>query len=226
MTDDLIQILSWAAIGVALLVAIVAFWFFRDKFSRMQENQRISDASFEAQMLALARSAPRAEISNDRQTIPSIGGNYRAADALTSEEIAPRINSVGAADVTSSASYMRDFTAQAPAAAMDELQTVRDPYMEPADRSCAKIVSQLTHGGLLESEDGYADLHGNPKGALIVKLRGGKRCLIVPHFESEPYLMRNLKRYDMIICVGKDGKAVVLTRLEEMIASRLGGAMR
>ena len=225
MTDDLIQILSWAAIGAGILVVIIAFWIFRDKFSRMEESQRIADASFEAQMLALARSAPTATTANDRQTIPSIGGNYRTADAGTPEEIAPRANSVSTDEVSSSASYLRDFTAQAPVAAMDEFHVVQDPYMEPADRFCAKVVNQLRQGGLLDSEEGYADLHGNPKGALLVKLRGGKRCIIVPHFESEPFLMRNLKRYDMAICVGKDGKALVLTRLEEMIASRLGGAM-
>jgi hypothetical protein len=121
---------------------------------------------------------------------------------------------------------MQDYTAQAPHIPADEIQVVQDPYMEPADRVCAKVVNQLRHGGLLESEEGYADLHGNPKGALVVRLRGAKRCLIIPHFESEPYLMRNLKRYDMIICVGKDGKAAITSRLEEMIASRISSSMR
>jgi hypothetical protein len=73
--------------------------------------------------------------------------------------------------------------------------------------------------------DGFLELNGNPKAAVIMRMKGGKRALVVPYFEAEPFALRNLKRYDMLVYVGRNGKAVVLKSLEELIAERVSGAM-
>lgn len=91
----------------------------------------------------------------------------------------------------------------------------------PADVAAQTIVKKLTLSGLLRSVEGYIEVHGNPKGAAILSLRNGKRALLVPHMESEPFFRRHARRVDMIIVMGPDGAGLVVTPLEELLADNM-----
>lgn len=101
------------------------------------------------------------------------------------------------------------------------------PYLQPdtsqerADVTAAAVLSQLRHAGLIADTDGYMELNGNPCGAIILKLKDSRRALLVPYHESEVFIRRNLKRFDLLLLMGRDGKAVVVSSLENMIAERV-----
>jgi hypothetical protein len=91
----------------------------------------------------------------------------------------------------------------------------------PADAEAEAVMRQLHASGLVTMIDGYVPLHNNPKGAALLKLRNGKLALLVPHMESETFLRRNARRADIIIMAGADGKAVVVTPLEQFLAETI-----
>lgn len=92
-----------------------------------------------------------------------------------------------------------------------------------ADGLAAGVMRQLTATGLLSGVDGYVALHGNPKGAALLKFRNGKQALLVPHMESEAFLRHNARRVDFIIMTGSDGRAVIVTPLEQFLAESVSG---
>lgn len=91
----------------------------------------------------------------------------------------------------------------------------------PADILAASAIRQLTRAGLYDHVAGYVELHGNPKGAALLRLRNGKHALLVPHMESEAFLRKNHRRADIIIMTGTDGGAFVVTSLEQLISDSI-----
>lgn len=91
-----------------------------------------------------------------------------------------------------------------------------------ADAAAAPVMNQLIQAGLTNgSIEGYVELHGNSKGAALLRLRNGKLALLVPHMESEAFLRRQARRVDLIIMAGIDGKAVVITPLEQLLSENM-----
>lgn len=88
----------------------------------------------------------------------------------------------------------------------------------PADVAAVAVMNQLGAMGLVNGVDGYVALHNNPKGAALLRLRTGKQALLVPHMESEAFLRHNARRVDFIIMTGTDGKAFVVSPLEQFLA--------
>jgi len=83
------------------------------------------------------------------------------------------------------------------------------------------LIERLQRGGLITSIEGHLELHGDPKGVTIVRLRNGKTGLIVPNMESESFLRRNSRRADMIFLCASDKNVYVVRRVEEVIAEML-----
>jgi len=108
------------------------------------------------------------------------------------------------------------------------LDIVRDPSVPPAPADgqvedydiMQAVLLQLRRANLLEGYETYLELHGQPKGMAAVRLRGGKKALVLPRLESEGFTTHQLRRYDYIICAGGSGRPVLIQPLAEYIASR------
>lgn len=104
---------------------------------------------------------------------------------------------------------------------VSDFQTSVNSEPAKADQKTAGIIDQFTQAGMYGSIDGYVELHGNKKGAAIIKLRNGKLALLVPHMESEAFIKRQSRRVDYIIMTMSDGKGIVVTSLEQMISENI-----
>ncbi len=93
--------------------------------------------------------------------------------------------------------------------------------MVAADVAAVSVIEKLKMAGLLRTIEGYIDVHGNPKGAVIILLRSGKRALLVPHMESEFFFRRNSKRVDFFIVRGTDGNDLVVSALSSWLAENV-----
>ena len=96
----------------------------------------------------------------------------------------------------------------------------------PDMKLCEQVVVRMRAAGMVDEIDGFVELHGNAKAAVAVKLRGGKRALVVPYYETDVFADRNLRRYDRLVFIGRSGKAVVVSTLENEMADRLGGDLK
>lgn len=92
-----------------------------------------------------------------------------------------------------------------------------EPLHHPVDRLSRQIVAQLREAGLLQEIESFIPLHGNPKGAAILKLRNRKRVLLVPYYESEVFTERELTKYDGIIFLSRSGRGLFVQTLEAVI---------
>jgi len=201
-------------LGVALFVILI-FVIFRERYRREEERQRVSDAAFEAEILASTLGARASSPSSFEQhqvlgfptpAAPVEAGFGSPQDAGAEEHQLPLI---------------QPFVSSAPSptilAAGDEF------HRQPADVTCAGVLRQMENAGMVEQHEGFLELHGNAKAAVTLKLKGGARCLVVPYFETEIFTQRNLKRFQLLVYVGRDGKATVLNSLEEVIAAKVAG---
>ena len=193
--------ISYTILGFFVVVAIWLLWMFRQRMADQAEAQRIADAAFEAQIL---RSAMEGNVQSD--FVKPLSTEEPMASAFMDDMPIPAAEPVP----------VRSRYAEAPQP---------DPFRQAADVTCASVISQMQNAGMIDQMDGYLELNGNAKGAVVVRLKGGKHAVVVPYFESEPFALRNLKRYDMIVQMGRDGKAVVLKSLEEVIAAKVSGSM-
>lgn len=184
-----------------MIVALV--WIFRQRMVQQAQAQRMADAAFEMQVLKTATAVQKEPQS---KTAPFIGDSDAMASSLFDEMPIPTAEAIPA----------RAARSQAP----DE-----DVFRQPADVACAAVINQLRNAGIVEEIDGFLELNGNAKAAVILRMKGGKHALVLPYFETEPFALRNLRRYDMIIQVGRNGKAVVMRSIEEVIASKVAGSM-
>lgn len=96
---------------------------------------------------------------------------------------------------------------------------------EGANDLLQRVLHQLKAAGMLRSIEGYMELHGDARAAAILLMSSGKRALLVPYYETEFFALRNLRRFDLLVFVGRDGRAVVITPLEALIAESLGPAL-
>jgi hypothetical protein len=65
------------------------------------------------------------------------------------------------------------------------------------------------------------ELHGNRKGAVLLRLHDNKSALLIPYFETDCFVDHNLRRFDYLICLGISVKAVCLQPLENMIVEHM-----
>lgn len=96
----------------------------------------------------------------------------------------------------------------------------------PEKPSVDSVMSVLQRANLIETVEGYMDLNGDPHGGVIVLLRNRKRALVVPYYETDAFTNRNLKRFDLLIYTGRDGKGVVINSLETLISEELTRYMK
>ncbi|MCX7624789.1 MAG: hypothetical protein N2Z21_01030 [Candidatus Sumerlaeaceae bacterium] len=95
-----------------------------------------------------------------------------------------------------------------------------EPLHQPVDVVSRRILSQLREAGLLQEIESHIPLHGNPKGAAILKLRNRKRVLLVPYYETEVFAERELTQYDAIIFLSRSGKGLFVQTLESVITEQ------
>ncbi|MBX7244138.1 MAG: hypothetical protein K1X53_01490 [Candidatus Sumerlaeaceae bacterium] len=80
------------------------------------------------------------------------------------------------------------------------------------------IVGQLRSANLIASVEGFMEIHGDSRAGTVVALKNGKRALIIEGHESEAFTSHNLRRFDYLIYINRNGKAVMLRTLESFIA--------
>jgi len=95
-----------------------------------------------------------------------------------------------------------------------------DPRMVSVEISCKRVLDQLRNSGLLEEVESFLPIHGNPKGAAILRFKNKKRVLLVPYYETEYFTEYQLGSYDALLYVSRAGRAVYLQSLENLIADR------
>jgi hypothetical protein len=191
---------------VAIAFAVCAILVYRAVKNRLEEQeaaQRMADAAFEAQILGTTRSTGSDErfLASQEETVQAF-----AVPAPPQQDIMEALN-------------LQQQTIPAKISVQTE-----EFSRQPADITCAGVISQLRNAGMLEQVDGYVELNGNSKAAAVLRLKGGRFALVVPYHESEMFTHRNLKKYQMLLYVGRDGKACVVTSLEETIAARVAGS--
>ncbi|MGI8907101.1 MAG: hypothetical protein ACR2IE_11490 [Candidatus Sumerlaeaceae bacterium] len=196
---DALGWMGYAVLGSAIIWLLLLL---RTKVAEQAEAQRIADATFEAQALRAIRTVESSMMPPGIQT---------EAQPLMSSALVDEMPIPAAAFPVHESRYSES--------------QAEDYYRQSADISCAAVLTQLRNSGLVDQVEGFLELNGNPKGAVVLRMKGGKHALLVPYFESEPFALRNLRRYHMIVYVGRNGKAVVLKSLEEVIAANVSASM-
>jgi hypothetical protein len=88
----------------------------------------------------------------------------------------------------------------------------------PIDVLCQPVLEQLRQAGLLDHIESFVPLPGNSKGAAVLLLRNRKRVLLMSYYETEVFTERELRRYDGIIYVSRNGRGVLVQSIESVIA--------
>lgn len=189
----------WSILGIALVLAIVG-WGIRLLKQRLDEQRyqdQLADLEFEGSVFS---------------EVPGAANTMEDMRFVTTDPTS--------GPTPTEAPYVSPITSPLQAAVVPPV----DNDQLPADMAAMYVMQQLQQSGLLSSVEGYIEVHGNAKGAAIIKLRNGTRALLVPHMESEAFMRRHARRVDMIIMVGSDGRGVVVTPLEELLSQnvRLG----
>lgn len=196
---------SWIAFAVIIGgIAFVGFRMLRQRMEQLRYDEQIAELEFQENLLA-------------KMNIGALDDDNRF---LQQETVATVTDSPASPEEIPTAP-----TTQHPAEhpAPDMYVASEDDAALPADVAAAGVMKQLGAGGLVTGIDGYIPLHGNSKGAVLLRLRTGKSALLVPQIESEAFLRHNARRADMIIMVGNDGKALVVSTLEHFLAENMGG---
>ena len=187
-------------LGAAGVVAYAVIYA-RSKFSEIREKEAMAEALMAAELARLEHQAGDAtiQVAGAQDSIFGSSGETPILDVLPqTEEIA--------------STRLPDPLAPAPAP-----QSMAEPL------SCEPLLTRLRHAGMLQDVESYHELNGIRNAAATVILRGGKRALVVCYFESEPFVQRNLKRHDLVIMSGPDGRAVVVNQLDTMLADWVAG---
>lgn len=96
--------------------------------------------------------------------------------------------------------------------------TLEVPFAVSVEVSCKAVLDQLRRAGLLEEIESFVPLHGNSKGAAVLRLRGQRRVLLVPYFETDIFAERQLHGCDALLFVSRSGKGFYIQSLESLIA--------
>ena len=184
-----------------LVVGVIGYsvWFAREKLGAIRQKEALDEATLAAELSRLENDAG----INNRSEITMLNASVlQALDDLEDEvdedgvSPLPQYPGVGSAPL---------------------------PVSTNAPSRCDLVIDRLRAGGLVEDVEGYRELNGDPNASAVVKLRSGKRALVVGYFESEIFLHRNLMRYDMVIVQGDDGKTLVVNKFENVISEWLAG---
>lgn len=208
MTTDLVTWLIFAA--VVLGCAVVGFRMLRDRMDQMRMEEQLAEMEFQQSVLgSIGVESTLGDDDRFLQTEPTEADIKTQSSELSATEPDPTAE--------------RTETSTSPGTSADAIVTpqVQNDGPRPADISASSVVRQLTISGLLRGIDGYVPLHGNPRGAVLLRLRNGKQALLVPHMESEAFLRHNARRAELIIMVGTDGKAVTVQPLEQFLAEAI-----
>lgn len=152
----------------------------------MKDLERLSEAQFEAALLASIGTA-----SGTNRSDPKTTDNPTQQRTLEDSPPSPEARPDGAGHV-------------------------------PVDMQCKRLLDQLAAAGLLENIECYVNVAGNPKGAAVLRLRNRKRVLLVPYFETDIFTDRELRCYDGLLFVSRNGKAVYVQSVESLIAQFFG----
>lgn len=221
---NLMNLATIGFFGFMGVLFVFVMIMFRNRVAQQAEQQRVADAMFEAEMMRNLGTAA------DSAFVPgtlSAGANEGTVSALADDAEIPSVGADTAAFTYKAAEVSPVLHPQVGTTqpVTDTGASGEDIHRQPADQACAAIVRQLQVAGMVDDQEGFLEINGNAKAAVLLRLKGGKRALVLPYFESEPFALRNLRRYDMLIYMGRNGKAVVVTALEELIASRVAGSM-
>lgn len=215
---------TYAGLGVLALVILWVAWLFYVRVQDQEAAQRMADAAFEAQILGSLQSE-----AQDSRFQPRADFSALPNTAVQNTNAFPDYAEIPAAAAPEPAAqpYVPSPELVAPTVTGSPLldSATDDYFRQPADLTCAAVINQFRNAGMMEQIDSFIEVNGNTKGGVVLRLRGGKRALLLPYFESEPFALRNLKRFDQVVFVGRTGKAVVLTSLEEVIAAKVSGSM-
>lgn len=187
----------WTIAAVLLLLG-VAIWGIRLLKQRVEEQryqEHMADLEFEATLLS-GRDSLVAASAQDAVFLQT------PSPAAQTQELPPGF----------------DMPAEESPVIHEPLTINRHSGPQPADVAASGVFSRLQAAGMVRGIEGYIELHGNPKGAAILRLRNGKLALLVPHMESEGFLQHNAKRVDMIIMEGAGGSAFVVRPIEQLLA--------
>lgn len=203
-----------------LLMVFIGYNLVRSRMRKQRELERIQDASFEAQMRRYADS-----LVPTRHVPGPVPGRYTPPSEP--EESCPDAMAVAEIEALhtpesqpQSAKRAQPSRPEAPTAGTTAVTGAAD-VRRAADEVCSLVIAQLRNANLLDRVDDYIELNGNPQGAAILRMRNGRRALLVPYFETDIFAERNLKRFDYLIFVGRNGRAVMLKRLEDWLAEAL-----
>lgn len=89
------------------------------------------------------------------------------------------------------------------------------------DQASQKILNQLRNANLSDGIFDFVAFHGNPQYGLSIRLRTGKIILILPNHESDAFQRLQLKRFDFIIFIDRNGNGLISTSLENFIADKM-----
>lgn len=197
---------------IFLLILVIAIVIVRRRMEEQKAREAMADAAFEMQVMASFRHADASAISlsppgQHPASFPDSAPFSPISEVFPETTFAPEGIAPAAETVAIDPPANR--------------AVAGDSNSERADIVASGAISQLRHAGMLTDNDGYMELNGNPQGAVILRLKDGRRALLVPYHETEVFTRRNLRRFDLLIYVGRDGKAVVVTALESVIADRL-----
>ncbi len=192
------------SLGALIIIGVLAFFGIRMLKQRLDDQryrEQMADLEFEASLLSGSDSVVAAA-ANDAVFIskPEAYPVEAAASPLLRSSVVQSESQVSGSDAA--------------------IIPILDGPV-PADIKAQQVMSKLQHAGFVRAVEGYIEVHGNPKGAAILRLRDGKLALLVPHMESESFLRHNARRVDMIIMAGSDGNGFVVRPLEQLIAESI-----
>jgi hypothetical protein len=192
--------LASEAVVAAIGAAVVAYCIhlFRDRARTLREHEAMQEAMMEAELRMF-----------EKQLEPPA---VASADGGLEEELERLVQG--------------DDEVPLPATVATPSPAVSGGTGAPDSAACEAVVSRMRAAGMVEDMDGYMELHGNPKAALTVRMRGGKRARVVPFYETEVFAERNLRRFDYLVFIGRSGNAVIVRTLESLIADTVGGNLR
>ena len=200
-TSTASPLLDLFQIFILLVVAGVigySIWFAREKLSAIRQKEALDEATLAAE---LSRLENQAGISGGAEITMLNASALQALDELEDE-----------GQETETPSPSRPFSDPTPV-----------PTAADSRGSCQLIIERLRAGGFVDDVEEYRELNRDPTASAAVKLRSGKRVLVVGYYESEIFLHRNLMRYDMVIMQGRDGKALAVSRFENVMSEWLAG---
>lgn len=184
-----------AALVFLLAVGIWGIRLLKQRIDEQRYQEHLADLEFEATLMS-GKDSLVAASAHDAVFLQTTSGEPQTPELPSELEIPAEVNPV----------------------IRDPLQIDRHFGPQPADVAAKSVFSRLQTAGLLRGIEGYVELHGNPKGGVILRLRDGKLALLVPHMESEGFLQHNAKRVDMIIMAGAGGSAFVVRPIEQLLA--------